>query len=522
MESLVVLGMLAVICGLIRPGIGFEERFRFASYYGDHMVLQAGPESAGIWGYGVDGATVTVHVEGKNKRTATVLDGIWSVTLYPVKPGGPFTLTAEHLSQAGLTSLNLTDVLFGDVWLCGGQSNMEMTLSQVINASEELAEASKFPDVRVFSAALEQSSTELRDLAMVALPWSVPSATVLGAGNFTEFSAVCWLFGRYLYERLKYPVGLVESCWGGTRVEAWSSHRVLQHCGISENTIRSQFEYVSEVMGPHLDSVLWNAMIHPLLNMTIKGAIWYQGEDNTNYNLDLYNCTFPAMIDDWRLSFHQGSAGQTSAVFPFGFVQISTYNQGSQSDAFPRLRWHQTADFGFAPNPRMKNTFMAVSVDLVDPSSPWGSIHPRYKQDVARRLILGARAVAYGEEGVTFQGPFPTKVELMGNIMIITYSQQIAVSHFNKDVFEVCCSEKKTACDLSSSGWAPAPVFKVYSDTVFLTTHNCPDEVSGLRYAWKDWPCDWKACPVYSADHVLPAPPFVSGPQRSGRWTILE
>ncbi|MGH0157548.1 UNVERIFIED_CONTAM: hypothetical protein FKN15_033858 [Acipenser sinensis] len=447
---------------------------------------------------------------------------IWSVTLDPVKPGGPFTLTAEHLSQAGLTSLNLTDVLFGDVWLCGGQSNMEMTLSQVMNASEELAEASKFPDVRVFSAALEQSSTELRDLAKVALPWSIPSAKVLGAGNFTQFSAVCWLFGRYLYEKLQYPVGLVESCWGGTPVEAWSSHRVLHRCGLVEDTIRSRFEYVDRVMGPRFNSVLWNAMIHPLLNMTIKGAIWYQGEDNTNYNLDLYNCTFPAMIDDWRLSFHQGSAGQTSAVFPFGFVQICTDNQGSPSDAFPRLRWHQTADFGFAPNPRMKNTFMAVSVDLVDPGSPWGSIHPRYKQDVARRLILGARAVAYGEKGVSFQGPFPTKVELKGNIMIITYSQKITVTHFNKDVFEVCCSKKKTACDVSSSGWAPAPVFNVYSNIVFLTTDNCPDEVSGLRYAWKDWPCDWKACPIYSADRVLPAPPFVVGPQGSGRWTILE
>lgn len=522
MEALVVLGVLAIICGLIHPANGFEERFRFASYYGDHMVLQAGPGSAVIWGYGAEGATVTVSVEGKDKHTAKVLDGIWSVTLDPVKPGGPFTLTAEHLSQAGLTSLNLTDVLFGDVWLCGGQSNMEMTLSQVMNASEELAEASKFPDVRVFSAALEQSSTELRDLAKVALPWSIPSAKVLGAGNFTQFSAVCWLFGRYLYEKLQYPVGLVESCWGGTPVEAWSSRRVLHRCGLVEDTIRSRFEYVDRVMGPRFNSVLWNAMIHPLLNMTIKGAIWYQGEDNTNYNLDLYNCTFPAMIDDWRLSFHQGSAGQTSAVFPFGFVQICTDNQGSPSDAFPRLRWHQTADFGFAPNPRMKNTFMAVSVDLVDPGSPWGSIHPRYKQDVARRLILGARAVAYGEKGVSFQGPFPTKVELKGNIMIITYSQKITVTHFNKDVFEVCCSKKKTACDVSSSGWAPAPVFNVYSNIVFLTTDNCPDEVSGLRYAWKDWPCDWKACPIYSADRVLPAPPFVVGPQGSGRWTILE
>nr|XP_015192868.1 PREDICTED: sialate O-acetylesterase isoform X1 [Lepisosteus oculatus] len=483
---------------------GFQQEFRFASYYGDHMVLQKAPQRAVVWGYGEDAAEVTVTVVGEREKvshTVNVDKGIWRVTLDPVNPGGPFVLSAVQQSRLATTVRNLSDVLFGDVWLCGGQSNMEMTLSQVMNATEELSQAAKFPRVRVFSVALEKSDVKLTDLAGVELPWSVPSAEVLGAGIFTHFSAVCWLFGRDLYKSRGDPVGLVESCWGGTPVEAWSSRRALKHCGLADAPSRLQ---VKE--GHWKNTVLWNAMIHPLLNMTIRGAIWYQGEANTEYHQDLYNCTFPAMIDDWRLAFHQGSGGQTPADLPFGFVQISTYMKKSQSDAYPNLRWQQTADFGFAPNKRMKNTFMAVSLDLGDERSPWGSIHPRYKQDVAYRLTLGARAVAYGEK-VSFQGPFPQKISVQAANISIIYSTNISVT-LHKSIFEVCCSRQREVGD-SSSSWLPAPIIKANSDSVVLSTENCTLKVSGLRYAWKDWPCDFKACPVYSADGVLPAPPFI-------------
>ncbi|MBN3300474.1 SIAE acetylesterase, partial [Amia calva] len=470
------------------------------------MVLQRAPERAVLWGYGTDAAKVTITVLGNQQNTShtvTVEEQIWRVTLDPVQPGGPYVVSAVQQSAEGVQVHNLTDVLFGDVWLCGGQSNMQMGLSQVINASEELAMALKFPNVRVFTAADEHSREELTDLMKIELPWSVPSAGVLDGGNFSHFSAVCWLFGRYLYESQKHPVGLVESCWGGTPVEAWSSERALQKCGLAKP------KHSFQNAGASWDNtVLWNAMIHPLLNMTIKGAIWYQGEQNTEYHQDLYNCTFPAMIDDWRMAFHQGSGGQTSPVFPFGFVQLSTYKKTSLSDAFPNLRWHQTADYGFAPNPRMKNTFMAVSLDLGDEASPWGSIHPRYKQDVAHRLTLGARAVAYGEKGVSFQGPFPQAIRLQGKYINITYSEEVSVTKSNT-TFEVCCSSSQRDPCNASSAWDPAPIVETSSNVVVLSTDGCSDEVAALRYAWRDWPCGFKACPVYSADHVLPAAPFI-------------
>ncbi|XP_076000886.1 sialate O-acetylesterase [Genypterus blacodes] len=462
----------------------------FASYYGDHMVLQRSPERAVLWGYGTDGEQVIVYLSGPTNHTTspvTVTEGVWRVTLDPIEAGGPYTIIAAvHANK-----ITLTDVLFGDIWLCGGQSNMQFKTSQVLNALEEMALAAKYPQVRIFMAAMEMGETELIDLTKFDLPWSVPTA-----GDVAEFSAVCWLFGRYMFDKLKYPIGLVESCWGGTPVEAWSSSRALRQCGLEG----------IEVDPKNRNSVLWNAMIHPLLNMTIKGALWYQGEANTFYHQSKYSCSFPAMIDDWRMSFHQGSGGQTAPDFPFGFVQISTNIKGSTYDDFPNIRWHQTADTGFAPNPRMPKTFMAVAMDLPDETSPFGTIHPRDKQDVAYRLTLGARAVAYNEKGVNFRGPFPARILITPGYLNITYDQPVSVTP-SKDIFEICCSGISAPCG-PQSYWVPAPIIKWGPTTVQVSVYMCPPtaEVAGLRYAWQDWPCDFKSCPIYSG--ILPAPPF--------------
>ncbi|XP_034404460.1 sialate O-acetylesterase isoform X2 [Cyclopterus lumpus] len=436
------------------------------------------------------------------------VEGIWRVTLDPVEAGGPYNVTAAAPNCAAA----LTDVLFGDIWLCGGQSNMWLQTSKIFNASEELDFSAKYPHVRIFMAALNLSETEQTDLIQVEIPWSMPPA------NVAEFSAVCWLFGRYLYETLQYPIGLVESCWGGTPVEAWSSSRALQRCGLYRTNNSKDHESFADTYckdcslqttGPKENSVLWNAMIHPLLNMTIKGAIWYQGEANAVYHQETYNCSFPAMIDDWRVAFHLGSGGQTALDFPFGFVQLSTYEKGSKSDAFPNIRWHQTADHGFVPNSRMEKTFMAVALDLPDAKSPFGSIHPRDKQDVAHRLILGAMAVAYNEKNVSFRGPFPKEIIASAPMSVnITYDQEVSVSP-SKDIFEICCSGDQTPGG-PESRWVAAPIMHWGATTVQLSTSLCPlpDKVSAVRYAWRDWPCDFKACPIYSTSGSLPAPPF--------------
>ncbi|KAF1631573.1 Sialate O-acetylesterase, partial [Eudyptes filholi] len=502
----------------------------FASYYGDHMVLQKEPAGAVVWGYGEPGAAVTVALSGDGgiiimKKTARVKgpSGTWTTVLDPMDRGGPYALTAGQGSE----NVTLRDVYFGDVWLCSGQSNMAMTVLQITNASQELAAAARYPYVRVFAAAPARSDVELEDLERIDLPWSVPTAENLGHGNFTYFSAVCWLLGRYLYEALRYPVGLVEAAWGGTPIEAWSSRRALWACGLPEEAGRLAPEAPApgpalcfapplspalssdisprwHLSGPQTPSVLWNAMIHPLLNMTLRGVAWYQGEANAFLHTDRYNCTFPALIADWRWAFHVGSAGQTEPLLPFGFVQLSTYRRQSPDDSFARLRWHQTADLGVVPNARMPGTFMAVAMDLCDERSPYG-IHPRDKQNVAHRLHLGARAVAYGEKGLVFQGPYPTRavLEVSKGLLNLTYSQELVCRQKDMRAFEVCCSPQPSPC-----GWLPAPVVAVESRTVTLALAGCGTLVLGLRYAWAEWPCEYESCALYNT-RGLPAPPFL-------------
>ncbi|KAK7883216.1 hypothetical protein WMY93_029390 [Mugilogobius chulae] len=500
--------MCALILVLVFASIGFciqddqnpcsDGKLRFASYYGDHMVLEQSPERAVLWGCGPLGAQVTVYLTGPNlqKTQATVSNGMWRVTLDPVKAGGPYNITAASTTS----NVTLVDVLFGDVWVCGGQSNMYFEVSQIFNASEELEFASNYPDVRFFMVGLVQSEVELPDFTKVSIPWSVPNKS-----DLAPFSAVCWLFGRYLYKTLQYPIGLVESSWGGTVVEAWSSKRALQKCGLERDD--------NNVLGPSANSFLWNAMIHPMLNMTIKGAIWYQGEANAAYHRDLYSCTFPAMIRDWRTSFHEGSGGQTANDFPFGFVQLSTNQENSTDMGFPEIRWHQTANNGFVPNYMMRKTFMAVAMDLPDKSSPYGTIHPRDKQDVAYRLTLGARVIAYNE-ALTFSGPFPNLI--LSDILYvnITFDQELSVTP-SKDIFEICCLDT-----LMKFKWVFASIEKWSETTVLISTALCPisDEVIGVRYAWRDWPCDFKACPIYGAKTSLPAPPFIFNLQSSSGW----
>ncbi|CAM5120958.1 unnamed protein product [Natator depressus] len=488
--------------------------FRFASYYGDHMVLQKKPAGAVVWGYGESGANVTLSLSKDSKVIMKKMAQVeehsetWKVVLAPMDHGGPYSVMAEQHSREEPKNLTLRDIYFGDIWLCSGQSNMEMTVSQIINASKELSEASLYPYIRVFTAALIQSEVELQDLAKIDLEWSIPTAENLGHGNFSYFSAVCWLFGRHLYEMLQYPIGLVESSWGGTCIEAWSSRRALQECGLKGDARR--FLLPTLLSGPNMPSVLWNAMIHPLLNMSLTGVIWYQGETNTFINTDLYNCTFPALITDWRKAFHAGSDGQTQPLFPFGFVQLSTFRRQDWDDRFPRIRWHQTADYGYAPNKRMPNTFMAVAVDLCDELSPYGSIHPRDKQTVAYRLHLGARAVAYGEKDLVFQGPYPTKVVVDGarGLINVTYGQELQLLLMHDRIFEVCCSHGPQLLVQEPCQWLPAPMLSASSHTVTLSGPGCRDAATRLRYAWAEWPCEYRQCPIYNK-HLLPAPPFL-------------
>jgi sialate O-acetylesterase len=355
--------------------------FSYASYYQHHMVLQRAPSRASVWGFAAVrdiGGIVTVNISSEFMSTisitATVQPGddtkhaTWRAVFPPLAVTHPCTVTSILSDYAAIV---LSDVLFGDVWVCSGQSNMKLTVSQIFNAAAVAAEAHKYSNtIRFFSVGQVQSAMPLTDLQNIEINWAIPNNK-----SIQLFSAVCWLFAKNIYDHRGVVMGLVESAWGGTNIEAWSSPECLHACHLDSAIPPDLLPAARLVADPVFrwetsvtmgNSLLWNAMIHPLLNMTIYGVIWYQGESNADYNRDLYNCTFPAMITDWRQKWFIATGALTDLQFPFGFVQIGPTDGKPVVAGYTDIRWHATADVGFVPNDILENVFMAVSFDLTD------------------------------------------------------------------------------------------------------------------------------------------------------------
>ncbi|KAK3098718.1 hypothetical protein FSP39_022378 [Pinctada imbricata] len=399
------------------------------------MVLQRGALTS-VWGTSTKiGDLVELLLDGAVvARRIVDSTHVWQIFFKPPSNPGPHVLTAS----SSLGNVSISDVLFGDVWVCSGQSNMEFMTLGLQNATEEYIDAANYPNIRLFKVDHAVSATPLQELTKVGQVWNKASKAAVNA--FTP-------------------------------------------------------------------SALFNAMINPLLRNTIYGAIWYQGESNSG-RAAAYACEFPAMIDDWRAKFHQYSL-TTNANFPFGFVQLAPWRPNPKSRAFSDLRWSQTAEVGFVPNSKMNNTFMAVAIDLPDYTSPYGSIHPRYKHDIARRLGLSSLAVAYHQTGFDYQGPFPTsyKLDRVHSHVVIEFDHGNTPIEVRETTgFEICCTYVNHICEEYAGGWKNATMTSHSTTSVTLDAHNC--NVGGVRYAWRESPCELRKCAVYSRDSNLPAPPF--------------
>jgi len=339
---------------------------------GSNMVLQRAPQQALVWGFAASGTVVTTTMDGKTKLTTTAgTDGIWRQKL-PPQPASDKAHYFAFTSSAG-QSAEMLNVLFGDVYLCGGQSNMQFAMPNIANASREVSRADKYPSIRLFTVGQgTRSTTPLDDLQTIEEQWSVSNSTsIAGNGGFGYFSAVCWVFGREVYDKLggAVPIGLINNNWGGTPVESWTTPDTLKACNVST-----------------VDSTLYNAMIHPYVvgPMALTGFTWYQGEANVDERAGdegavRYSCTFPGMIKQWRDAFEAPDAY-------FGFVQLSTWCGNGEliaqmrtigqmaAMALPKVGYATNADHGAGCN-----------------------IHPPPKQYCATRLANSALALQYGK-----------------------------------------------------------------------------------------------------------------------------
>jgi len=206
------------------------------------MVLQRAPQRAVVWGFGDPSALTNLTVNDKTYTTISRAEpankeneSIWSVTLDPVSDEGPFDIhVSQPLANGTLVTITIQDVLFGDVWICSGQSNMQMTVSVIFNASEEIANAGNYPKIRLFTVNFIEASSPVEELPGILQNWSVASPQTVGGPDWQYMSAVCWLYGRQIHQALGgRPIGLIATSWGGTVIEFWMPPKALQECNVT-------------------------------------------------------------------------------------------------------------------------------------------------------------------------------------------------------------------------------------------------------------------------------------------------
>jgi sialate O-acetylesterase len=418
--------LLFILLGLLVSQA--EADISLPALFSNNMVLQRNKDIP-IWGHSDAGEVVTVEIDTQTTVTTADATGSWRIHLSPIKAGGPYTLIIR-----GNNTVTFKNVLIGDVWICSGQSNMQWAVRQSNNAEKEIASA-QYPKIRLFSVKRTAAQTPQQD---VTGTWSVCDSQ-----SVANFSAVGYFFGRQLHKSLNVPIGLINTSWGGTPVEAWTSLPALQATSdyeplhkrwtkriaahpkaqekfkmdlknwqIASDSLKTLEQKVPRrprapqgPNHPHRPSVLYNGMIAPLTPYAIQGAIWYQGESNAGRAYQ-YRTLFSTMIHNWHADWGQDA-------FPFLFVQLANYReikeQPAESD-WAELREAQQMALS------LPNTGMAVIIDIGEANN----IHPKNKQDVGLRLALAAEAQVYGKNK-PFSGPIYKSMQIENDKIRITF-----------------------------------------------------------------------------------------------------
>ena len=451
---------------------------KLPAIFGSHMVLQQKQHDK-VWGWAQPDEEVTVKIADQTKTARADKDGAWSVTLDPLNAGGPHTLTVT-----GKNTVTFDDVLVGEVWLCSGQSNMQMSVNSSNDGDLESLSATD-PEIRLITVPNFGTQEPQKDFKG---RWDVCTPeTVKG------FSAVGYFFGRQLRRSLGVPIGLINDSWGGSAAEAWVRRDILE----KDETFKPLIERWVGVEKNKNDGSLngnsrpgniYNGVLKPTIGYGIKGAIWYQGESNAGRAYQ-YRDLFPVMIKSWREEWGIGD-------FPFYWVQLADHS-AERSDpadsAWAELREAQTMTMA-----RLPNTGQAVIIDLGEGKD----IHPKNKQDVAKRLVRWALAKDYGIK-VPYQSPTYKSMEVKDKKVILTFEHVGGgLKPFDVNTirgFAVAGDDKKFVS--AEAKLVGNHQVEVWSDKV--------SEPVAVRYAWADNP----VCNLYSNDG-LPVTPF-----RTDEWT---
>jgi len=513
---ILLIGIAALFIGCAAPEKAVKKpladsTIKLPALFCDNMILQQNT-NAPVWGKAAPGAKISVSIGKRTAKTVADKNGKWLARLKTPKAGGPYTLT---LSDGGKPVI-LKNVAVGEVWVCSGQSNMQWTVRSSNDAEEETKNAN-YPNIRLFSVKRKTSQNPLDD---VGGKWTSCSPT-----SVLHFSAVGYFFGRHLHKNLNVPVGLINSSWGGTRAEAWTSTEMLKSdkelspivtawdkwfaedyaaaCKKYEEKIaghklrlaqwkkdKAEGKKVTKTAprrprhpyGPtsqHHPANLYNAMIAPLIPYAIQGAIWYQGESNAGRSYQ-YRKLFKAMITDWRNRWGRGD-------FPFLTVQLANFRSRSDkptASAWAELREAQLMSL------ELPNTGLAVIIDI----GAANDIHPRNKQDVGKRLALWALGNTY-DKNIVFSGPLYSGMQKEGSKIRVRFK------HTGSGL--VARGDKLAAFSIAGKDmkfvWADT---KIDGNTVLVWSDKIKNPAA-VRYGWQNNP----PCNLYNKEG-LPASPF--------------
>ncbi len=438
---------------------------RLPKVIGSHMVVQQG-QPATIWGWADPGETVVVEMGTSRGETKADDGGKWSVKIDPPAAGGPY-----EIHVVGSNTLKLTDVLVGEVWVCSGQSNMQWSVNRALNPQAEI-QAAEFPHIRLFTVARNPAKEPVDDCVGKGQGGWVDCNPQTVAG----FSAVGYFFGRKLHQDLDVPVGLVNTSWGGTICEAWTSHSKLE----SDQDFAPILERSANFKpgNPNQGAALYNGMIHPLVPLSMRGAIWYQGESNVA-RAQQYAKLFPAMITDWRERWGQGD-------FPFLFVQLAPFRYNGKDPQECAELWEAQRKTLSLPN-----TGMAVTTDIGNIKD----IHPKNKQEVGRRLALWALALAHDKQ-LVHSGPLYHEQKVEGNQIRVSFQHTggglVAKGDGGLTHFEIAGADEQFVKATAT----------IDGDTVVVRSESVAKPVA-VRFAWTD-----TAEPNLFNAEGLPASPF--------------
>ncbi len=516
----VCLLVVLVVCLSFRSATVAHGETELPSVIGENMVLQRETD-APIWGWDAPGTAVTVSFRGRTASAEAGEDGKWMVRVPTGAAGGPFELAIQ-----GTSAVNLANVLVGEVWVAGGQSNMWWHLASCKNAREEIA-AADYPDIRMWDANTHPRqagwSAETPQRTVKA-EWK--PATPRVAGNFP---GVPYFFARELRDRLDVPVGIVHIAVPGSAIEPWLSEEfgrahmpqlfgywecrkrmypdeVKQH----EQALKAWEEQsaAAEAEGRQAPAKpepprepggaptggFCNGMVLPTAPYAARGFIWWQGESNASRALQ-YQVLFPALIEEWRYWWGMPDA-------PFLFVELAEFlaeqRNPVEDDPWPALRDAQRVAL------RLANTCMISTIDIFEPGESVNNIHPPNKQLAGLRLCLAAMANVYGERDLVWSGPLYRSAEFTGGKAVVSFDHVggglTAKDGAGLTGFALAGPDRQWH-------WADA---RVVGDTVELTCDAAKEPVAA-RYDWANNPIG----NLYNREG-LPAFPF-----RTDDWLLM-